>query len=136
MRRLKIAAVVALLFALPALAPAATSALMVHVDQGTRVSLSRPARDIVVANPGIADVTLLDAHNIVVLGKAVGSTSLLVVDAAGRTILDRQVVVSTADAGRMSFYRGAAAVQDFACSPGCAQVGGKSESAPAPSPAP
>jgi Flp pilus assembly secretin CpaC len=136
MRRLRIAAVAALLFALPALAPAATGTLMVNVDQGARVSLSRPARDIVVANPGIADVTLLDANNIVVLGKAVGSTSLLVVDAAGRTILDRQVVVSTPDGGRMSFYRGAAIVQDFACSPRCAQVGGKGESAPAPSPAP
>jgi len=136
MRRPIIAAVAALLFALPALAPAATSALMVNVDQGTRVSLSRPARDIVVANPGIADVTLLDAHNIVVLGKAVGSTSLLVVDAAGRTILDRQVVVSTADAGRMSLYRGAGSVQDFACSPSCAQVGAKSESVPASPPAP
>lgn len=130
MRRLKIAAIAALAFAVPAAALSAAAVLSVNVDEGTRVMLSRPARDIVVANPGIADVTLLDARNVVVLGKAVGSTSLLIIDATGRTIMDRQVIVSTPDEGRMSFYRGARGLQDFACSPRCAQVGEKGSPAP------
>lgn len=125
MRRLNIAAIAALLFAAPAIAASAAAALSVNVDQGTRVSLSRPARDIVVANPGVADVTLLDAHNIVVLGKSVGSTSLLVVDATGRTIFDRQVIVSRPDDGRMSFYRGSQVQLDYACAPSCALVAGE-----------
>jgi hypothetical protein len=107
------------------------------MDQAARVMLSRPARDVIIANPAIADVNVLDSRSIVVLGKAVGVTSLLVVDPAGRTIADRQVIVSSSDAGRMSYYRGAGAVQDFACSPRCGAIapqGGSSPSEAAPAP--
>lgn len=139
MRRMLLATLAAAACAAPAAAGPAP--LVVRMDQATRVMLSRPARDVVIANPLIADVTVLDSRSLVVLGKAVGTTSLLVVDPAGRTVADRQIIVSASDDGRMSFYRGPGGVLDFACSPRCGRVvppGGNAAEAAAPqeSPAP
>lgn len=124
MRRLLFAALATVVLAVPAAAISASSAppLVVEADQATRVLLSGPVKDVVIANPEIADVNVLDTRSIVVLGKAVGSTSLLVVDQAGRVIVDRQVIVSSSDSGRMTYYRGGQPVQDFACSPRCGKI--------------
>lgn len=124
MRRLLFAALSAAAIAVPALAvgASATPPLVVRMDQGTRVLLSGPIKDVVIANPRIADVNVLDSRSIVVLGKSVGATSLLIVDPAGRVLTDRQVIVSASDEGRVSIYRGAKAVQDYACSPQCGAI--------------
>ena len=51
----------ALLLSLAALAPvsAAAQALSVDVDQAMRVSLPRPARDVIIGNPAIVDANVL-----------------------------------------------------------------------------
>lgn len=100
---------------------AAAQPLAVHLDQSTRVTLPSAARDVVVGNPAIADVAILDGRNILVLGKSYGVTSLMVTDIRGRTILNTQVVVSAADDGRVSFYRGPQ-VQTYACAQRCEAV--------------
>ena len=97
---------------------AAAQGLTVRIDQATRVALSAPARDVVIGNPSVADVTILDARNILVMGKGYGVTNIVVIDARGRTILDRQIVVSASDDGRVSFYRGPD-VYNYACAPRC-----------------
>jgi hypothetical protein len=88
------------------------------IDQGVRVGFSAAVRDVVVGNPAIADVTLLDARSAVLMGKSYGVTSLMAFDAAGRTVFNRQVVVSASDAGRVSMIRGGAA-SNYACGPRC-----------------
>jgi Flp pilus assembly secretin CpaC len=95
---------------------------LVHIDQNARVTLPGTARDVMVGNPNIADVAILDAHNILVLGKAFGTTSLMVTDIRGRVILNTQVVVAAQDNGRVSLYRGPQ-VQTFACAQRCEQAG-------------
>lgn len=90
----------------------------VRIDQATRVTLSAPARDVFIGNPSVADVTVIDGRNLLVMGKAYGVTNIVVLDARGRTILDRQIVVSASDDGRISFYRGPD-VYNYACSPRC-----------------
>jgi Flp pilus assembly secretin CpaC len=130
--------------ALIAAQPALAETLTVRLDQSAPVRLSAPARDVVVGNPNIADITMLDARHLVVLGKAYGVTNLLVMDAAGRTILDRQVVVSSADSA-MAYYRGGQTVS-YACAERCERVGasgdagsppaGDSSAAAAPTPSP
>jgi Flp pilus assembly secretin CpaC len=129
---MRLATALALFLALSGAADAAT--LKVALDRSTRISLARPARDIVVTNPKVADVTLIDARNIVVLGKGYGTTSLLVVDAAGRTIADHQIVVSSPDTGAVSFYRGSK-VQSFACEARCEPTSEPPTSDVAPAPA-
>jgi len=123
MRRLAFLAFAATLAA----QPAAAEILTVRLDQSARVRLSAPARDVVVGNPGVADVSMLDSRNIVVLGKSYGVTNLLVVDRAGRTILDRDIVVG-APQGSVSVYRGPA-VSSYACAALCERIGPAGEPA-------
>lgn len=111
----------ALLAALAALTiggPVLAQGLPVRIDQASRVTLSAPARDVFIGNPAVADVTIIDGRNLLVLGKSYGVTNIVVLDARGRTILDRQIVVSASDDGRISFFRGPD-VYNYACSPRC-----------------
>ncbi|HEY9217778.1 MAG TPA: pilus assembly protein N-terminal domain-containing protein [Phenylobacterium sp.] len=120
--RLVLTALAALVLATPALA----EPMRINIDQSSRLRLSSPARDVLLGNPAVADVTMLDTRNLVILGKSYGTTHLLVIDTAGRTIVDRNLVVTAADEGQVSLYRGAA-VTAFACAKTCepSATGGK-----------
>lgn len=120
--RLMLAAFAALVLALPA----AAETMRIELDHSTRVRLPAPARDVLLANPDVADVTLLDTRNLVILGKAYGMTHLLVVDTAGRTIFDRDLVVSAPVKGQVSLYRGPEQ-RNYACAPDC-EVASRKES--------
>ena len=97
---------------------AQAQSMTVNLDQSLRLSLAAPARDIVVSNPSVVDVAMLSPTSLLVLGKGSGITNLMVVDAAGRTIVDREVVVGSSDANRVSFYRGPY-VTNYACAGRC-----------------
>jgi Flp pilus assembly secretin CpaC len=114
MRRL--AALVLLAAALPGAALA--QALSVTIDQAQRITISRPAKDVIVGNPAMVDVAILDEHHLLLTGKAYGVTNLLVTDALGRAILSRQMIVSAPEQNRVSVYRGAS-VTSYACSGKC-----------------
>ena len=98
MRRLAVCALIGLLVA----SPAAASSLSVRLDQGAKVRLPGPARNVVVANPKIADVNLLGPQDLVVIGKGYGVTNVVVTDAAGRVLFDGDIVVSAPDYGNVS----------------------------------
>ncbi|MDB5472481.1 MAG: pilus assembly protein CpaC [Caulobacter sp.] len=98
--------------------PALAQTLSVRVDQAVRIALTSPAKDVAVGNPDIADVQVLDERNILVLGKGYGTTNVVVLDRSGRLILDRLVVVSAADAGKVTVFKGTSASQ-YACAPRC-----------------
>jgi Flp pilus assembly secretin CpaC len=101
-----------------AAAPALAQSIDVPIDQSRRVTLSGVAASIAVGNPAIADVTVMDGRNLLVTGKGYGVTSLLALDRNGRAILERRVVVSAPDEGRVSVYRGPN-VQEYACGSVC-----------------
>ncbi|MDB5432558.1 MAG: pilus assembly protein CpaC [Caulobacter sp.] len=123
-----LAGVVVLAAAGTALA-AAAGALSVRLDQSVRISLRAPATSVVVGNPAIADVSVIDARTILVLGKGSGVTNLVVMDQGGRVLFNREIVVSAGDAGRVSIWRGPAATS-YACLPRCERESG-SAAAPA-----
>ncbi len=109
------AAVAALLLsALPGVAAAVT----VPIDQNTMITLRAPAGSVLIGNPTIVDVTIIDARRIAILGKTFGVTNLVVTDRMGRTIFEQQINVSGEGPGRVAVYRGGL-VQNFACSPQC-----------------
>lgn len=114
MRRLPLAIALALAIAGPALA----DSLQVRIDQAARVVLPSPARDVIVGNPAVADVTVIDGRSLIITGKGYGVTNLIVVDRAGRTVMDRQIIVSGPEGDQVSFYRGAS-VYNYACAPRC-----------------
>ena len=110
----------AALFALGAGAGAQAQSrpLNVEVDHATRVQLRAPASSVIVANPRIADVTVVDANTLFITGKGYGVTEVIAVDALGRPLFQSQVVVSAGSAGSVRVWRGAQATE-MACGSSC-----------------
>lgn len=99
---------------------AEAQSLTVPIDQSARLILPSGAQNVVVGNPAIADVNVLDPRTATLLGRAYGVTNLLVTDGRGRVLMDRQVVVSAPQTDRVSVYRGPAGegaphVENYAC---------------------
>lgn len=80
----------------------------VPLDNVKTVTLSRPAKTIYVGNPAVADITLVDARHIFVLGKAFGSTNLVALDASGDETLNDQIIVTNRLVGEVTVQRGIA----------------------------
>ena len=100
-------------------AMAASNSVQVLVDQATLVRLDRPAAEIVVGNPSIADVSVQSSKLLVVTGKSFGETNLIVMDADGKVVANRQLIVQEPRTGFVTMYRGGAR-QTLHCAPYCA----------------
>jgi Flp pilus assembly secretin CpaC len=116
MRRTALAIILA---ALPATTFAATGTLPVPMNEAVRISLPTPARDVIVGNPEIADVTVTDGRHLIVTGKGFGQTNLIVTGQKGQTLVNEEVLVPPPMAGQVTMITGAA-VQNYACAPQCA----------------
>jgi len=103
--------------------------LNVEIDHATRVQLRAPAGSVIVANPRIADVTVVDANTLFITGKGYGVTEVVAVDAVGRPLFQSQVVVSAGSAGSVRVWRGAQAT-DMACGTSCSPSVRAAPSAP------
>ncbi len=114
----------AMIGALPIRSTPATTPidLPVAAGQASYVSLGGAVRDVVVGDPTIADVSVVNDRTLVVLGKRPGVTSLLAFGAGGRALADRQVVVSENGGGGVTVYRGATA-SNYACAAQCTRLG-------------
>ena len=110
----------AALFALgvAAAAQAQSRPLNVEIDHATRVQLRGPAGSVIVANPRIADVTVVDANTLFITGKGYGVTEVIAVDALGRPLFQSQVVVSAGSNGSVRVWRGGQATE-MACGSSC-----------------
>jgi Flp pilus assembly secretin CpaC len=97
---------------------ARAEALVVPLDHSTRLKVAGAAQSVVVGNPTVADVTVVDSHTLFVSGRGYGVTDVVVLDASGRTLYSTEVVVGVAHTGRVSVFRGAERT-DMACSPNC-----------------
>ena len=98
-------------------APVIARAIAVPLDYSTRLHISGSAASVVVGNPAIADVTVVDSHTLYVQGRGLGSTNVIVLDRAGRTLFADDVLVGSPGA-HVTVYHGADR-DDFACSPRC-----------------
>lgn len=118
---IRLAAVVAAaaILAAPAIVAAQSASLNVEIDQARRVQLRGPAGSVIVGNPQIADVTVVDANTLYITGKGYGVTEVVAVDTIGRTVFQSQVVVTAGDGGgRVRVWRGATATE-MACASSC-----------------
>ncbi|MDR6624027.1 pilus assembly protein N-terminal domain-containing protein [Caulobacter segnis] len=97
-------------------------ALPLTKGQAISLPLGAAARDVVVGDPEVADVSILSDRAVIVLGKNPGVTSLLIFGADGRPLTERQVVVSDGGAaGSVTVYRGAA-TSTYACGRQCTRL--------------
>lgn len=116
MRRLIASAIAALLVCAPAMAAAAP--LVLGLGEGEAVRLSGPARNVVVGDPEIADVSMTGPRDMVVLGRGYGSTSIVVTAQDGRLLFNREVVVGGEGPGEMAYVRGGE-TRAYSCAPVC-----------------
>jgi hypothetical protein len=107
----------------------AAGPLAVDLNGTRRVMLHGTAANIFIADPAVADVNMIDAHSLIVVGKGYGVTSILVTDHAGHTLFDGSVAVLGSEAGRVTVYR-AGTAQDYHCSSRCETINSVAASAP------
>lgn len=118
-RRLITTLAAAALVAGPGVAVAQSGRLNVEIDQAQRIQLRGQAGSVIVGNPEIADVTVVDANTLYITGKGYGVTEVVAVDTTGRTVFQSQVVVTAGDgAGRVRVWRGAQSTE-MACASSC-----------------
>jgi hypothetical protein len=121
-----------------ALAPAAALAasMGVPLDQSAFVTLPAAAHNVIIGNPAIADVSVVDQRHVIITGKGSGITNLVITDSGGRPIFDRQIVVGASAGGRVALINGGQIVS-YTCAPVCEPNGGGGGApAPAASPGP
>lgn len=112
--------------------------LTVGLDRVVNIRLWGAASTVVVGNPAIADVNLVNGRSLLITGHAVGQTSIMVLDSSGRETFHQTILVGAADAGHVSVQRGAQAT-DYSCSPRCERLvatGGAAAAAAPSDPAP
>jgi len=116
----------------PAVGTAQSASMNVEIDQAQRVQLRGPAGSVIVGNPQIADVTVVDSNTLYITGKGYGVTEIVAVDAIGRTVFQSQIVVTDGSgSGRVRVWRGAQATE-MACASSCSPSLRTTADAPTP----
>ena len=108
--------------------------LNVEIDRSARVALRGAAASVIVGNPAIADVTVVDANTLYIVGKGYGVTEVVAVDAIGRPLFQNQVVVTGGSTGSVRLWRGGQMTEmacGGSCSPSIRATGPGASAAPA-----
>lgn len=128
--------------AMAATAGAAEKVEPIRVEVGSVAVLpvDGPTDSVHVADPAIFNVTPVASNRLVLLGLKTGQSRLLILDAQGREILNRPVLVGAARDHTVSLTRGTTEVT-LTCSPRCVETeastqAGAGKAAPAAAPAP
>jgi hypothetical protein len=90
----------------------------VTIDFARVLTFAEPARTIIIGSPGIVDGTLNDDHTIVLTGKAVGVTNLIVLGEGRREVLNAVVSVSPSSFQTTTIYSGGE-LRTFSCAGSC-----------------
>ena len=104
-----------------AAASARAGGIAVGLNEVRRVQLKGSAASVMIGDTKLADVSMTDAHSIVITGRGFGTTGLLITDDRGRTLLSGEVMVAPPDEGRVTVFHGVDTVQ-YACGGHCQQL--------------
>ncbi|WP_165820271.1 pilus assembly protein N-terminal domain-containing protein [Microvirga sp. KLBC 81] len=96
--------------------------LPIVLDFAKILTFDQPARTIIIGNPGIVDGTLSDETTIVLTGKAVGATNMIVLGESGREIANLRVNVSTS-LRQMTTVDHGGVQQTYSCIDTCRSIG-------------
>jgi Flp pilus assembly secretin CpaC len=92
--------------------------LIVKYDQSQLLLLPRPAAEIIVGNPAIADISVQSGNLLVITGKTFGITNIIALDAERNVIQDQRVLVKRDEAKVVNLQRGTQR-QSYNCTPQC-----------------
>lgn len=98
--------------------PASAGDLVVRYDQSQLLRLPRPATEIIIGNPSIADVALQGGNLLVVTGKTFGITNVIALDADRNVIQDQRVIVERDESRVVNLHKGGSRFT-FSCTPNC-----------------
>ena len=129
-KALKIAATGLVLMALAGQA-GASDRVTVERNGMVRVGLTASAGSVIVANPAIADVNVVDSRTIYIIGRGYGSSAVTILDHAGHPIFEGQVLVTAGQHNAVMMYKGStASVMDCSnvCQPAAAATSDNSDS--------
>ncbi len=100
-------------------ASARADTISVSVDEAHVMKLPDSVATIVIGNPLIADATLQAGGVLVLTGKGFGSTNMLALNRAGKTVLDTTVqVVGPSRSDLVIVYKGVER-ESYSCAPDC-----------------
>lgn len=103
-------------------APAtAASDLVVRYDQSQLLRLPRPVAEVIIGNPGIADVAVQGGNILVVTGKSYGVTNIIALDGERNVIQDQRILVERDQRSIVNLHRGVSQ-QTYSCTPNCAPM--------------
>ena len=129
------AAALAALALLSATAADTASPLNIVLGQSVHVPVGGTVANVVVTNPAVADVIVVDSHSVIVQGKGNGTSQIMALDTAGHVLLDSLVTVNGARSSQITLFRGSVG-QEVSCTPRCEVVGSANSAASAAGPAP
>ncbi len=104
--------------------------LVVEKNHVMRVALSAPAGSVIVGNPDIADVSVVDSRTVYIVGKGFGSSAVTITDHMGHALFDGQITVTAVQAGAITVYKGLKASM-MVCSTVCIEEDPAAASVPA-----
>lgn len=107
---------VSLAVAMPA-AIAQAEEIQILLDRAQVFKVPTETKTLIIGNPGIADVSIIQSGLMVVTGKAFGLTNIVALDKDGRQLADTMVSVKNADAEMLAVIRGGG-VETLHCPPG------------------
>ncbi len=117
-RNLAFGLLLCLSLGVPAMALGDTEGFAVEVDKAKVMRLPRAASAVIVGNPAIADATVHDGRLLLITGKIYGATNIIVLDARGNTIVERDIQVSSPQVAAITYYRGGAQ-RSYTCAGRC-----------------
>jgi Flp pilus assembly secretin CpaC len=92
--------------------------LIVKYDQSQLLRLPRPAAEIIIGNPSIADISVQSGNLLVITGKTFGITNIIALDADRNVIQDQRVLVRRDESKVVNLTRGTQR-QSYNCTPQC-----------------
>ncbi|MFQ5785710.1 MAG: pilus assembly protein N-terminal domain-containing protein [Alphaproteobacteria bacterium] len=99
----------------------ADDALRLIIDKSHLLRLTEDAATVMVANPGIADVVVESPRMVFLVGRDVGETNLIILDSAGKEILETPLVVVPNPVRQVTIHRNTVEAT-LSCMPRCAGV--------------
>ena len=85
---------------------ALASDVSVMIDEVRLVRLDRAGAEVVIGNPSVADVAVQNSRLLVITGKTIGMTNLVVLDAGGKELLNKKVTVTLDPRRFVVLYKG------------------------------
>ena len=102
--------------------PAGAETITVTLDKARVLRIDRPIATVSIGNNNIASVSVESLRLLVLTGKAVGETNLVILDKKGNEIANYDIVVAPETERHVTIHRGTTGVVTLSCDPRCTTV--------------